>query len=65
MKNMMECSQWADDIDMVLKTLPFLKSLEGKTIMITGAAGLICSAVADILIRYNEYHDHPIQIIAA
>lgn len=33
--------------------------------LITGAAGLICSAVTDIFIRYNETHDTPIRIIAA
>lgn len=34
--------------------------------LITGAAGLICSAVTDIFILYNETHDTmPIRIIAA
>ena len=33
--------------------------------MITGCTGLICSAIVDILIRWNEVHDKKIQILAA
>lgn len=56
---------WIDDIDKVISILPELNSLENQNVMITGAAGLICSAVTDILIRYNESHDEKIQIYAA
>ena len=45
--------QWIEDIDIVSNTLPELSSLDGKSILITGATGLICSAIVDILIRYN------------
>jgi len=54
-----------DDIDAVLQVLAELKRLEKQNVMITGAAGLICSAVTDILIRYNETHESKIQIYAA
>ena len=33
--------------------------------MITGAAGLVCSAVVDIIFRYNDTHDKKIQVLAA
>ena len=33
--------------------------------MITGCTGLICSAVADVLIRWNETHKEKINILAA
>lgn len=56
---------WIEDINRVTEVLPELDELAGKSIMITGAAGLICSAVTDILIRYNETHHEPIRILAA
>ena len=49
-----DSSLWIEDLDTVLETLPELKELSGKKVLITGASGLICSAVADLLIRYNE-----------
>ena len=56
---------WIKDIDTVLKTLPELDIMKGKSILITGAAGLICSSVVDILFRYNDTHDEKISILAA
>lgn len=57
--------QWIADIDKVSAILPELDKMAGKSILITGAAGLICSSVVDILFRYNDTHDTPIQIYAA
>ena len=58
--------KWFEDIDRVTEqNLRFISELEGKTVMITGAAGLVLSPVVDILIRYNETHDAPIRIVAA
>ena len=57
--------QWIADIDTVTQVLPELPELAGKTVMITGAAGLICSAVVDIIFRYNETHEVPITLLAA
>ena len=56
---------WIEDIDTVITVLPELSELENQAVMITGAAGLICSAVTDILVRYNETHDGKILIYAA
>lgn len=56
---------WISDIDEIIEGLPELAELEGKSVMITGAAGLICSSVVDILFRYNDTHDTPIHIYAA
>ena len=56
---------WIDDIDEIINSLPFLHELEDKTVMITGAAGLICSAIVDIFIRYNERYKKKIHIFAA
>lgn len=56
---------WFEDIDKISQTLSELSEFAGNTVLITGAAGLICSAVTDIFIRYNETHNVPIRIIAA
>ena len=60
-----ECGQWIHDIDEVIDALPELDQLAGKSVMITGATGLICSAVVDVLLRYNETHSVPITVYAA
>ena len=52
--NLYSSKQWLEDLDCVLSTLPELEELEGESILITGAGGLICSAVADILLRFHE-----------
>lgn len=62
---LLECEQWINDIDEVLSALPELDQLTGKSVMITGATGLICSAVVDVLLRYNETHRAPIAVYAA
>lgn len=56
---------WITDIDRVMEGLPELDNLAGKSIMITGAAGLVCSSVVDILFRYNDTHEKKIYILAA
>ena len=56
---------WLSDIDAVISSLPELETLAGKSVLITGAGGLICSTVADILIRWNESGHDNIRIITA
>ena len=56
---------WISDVDRVISVIPELNQLEGKSVMITGAAGLICSSVVDILFRYNDTHENKILILAA
>lgn len=56
---------WIEDLDRVIGTLPELAQLNKKSVMITGISGQICSAVADIFIRYNEAYDGEIVIFAA
>ena len=43
-----DSKRWINDVDTVLDYLPELDELAGKSVMITGAAGLICSSVVDI-----------------
>ena len=56
---------WLLDIDRVTEIIPELDELAGKSVMVTGAAGLICSSIVDILFRYNDKHKKKIQILAA
>jgi len=58
-------STWISDIDKVIEVVPELDELAGKSLMITGAAGLVCSAIVDIIFRYNDTHDMKIQVLAA
>ena len=56
---------WVSDLDEVINELPELEELVGKSVLITGSTGLICSAVVDILIRWNEMHPGKVKILAA
>lgn len=56
---------WIEDIDAVIESMPWLSELSGKSVMITGAGGLICSSIVDVLIRFNETKSGNIKILAA
>lgn len=60
-----DSKQWISDLDEEIALLPELDELAGKSVMITGCTGLICSAVVDILIRRNQICEEKIIIIAA
>ena len=60
-----DSSIWTEDLDRVIEALPWLEKLSGNSVLITGVGGLICSAAADILIRYNETRNANITILAA
>lgn len=60
-----ESKLWISDLDETIEALPELDKLASKSIMITGCTGLICSAVVDTLIRWNETHKEKIKILAA
>ena len=60
-----ESKLWISDLDEIIAALPELHALSGKSVMITGCSGLICSAVVDVLIRWNEQHTEKIRILAA
>lgn len=60
-----DSQMWLSDLDEVINSLPALDELSGKSVMVTGCTGLICSAVVDVLIRWNETHEGKIKILAA
>ncbi len=56
---------WAD-VDRILDVVTDLEVMAGHTVLITGGTGMICSAVVEILFRYNHFHgQNPIKIILA
>lgn len=63
--NIYDTKLWIFDLDETIESLPELNNLSGKTVLITGCTGLICSAVVDVLIRWNETHKRKINILAA
>ena len=48
------CDEYWDDINKAIGSIPMVSELKGKTIMITGATGLIGSSVADMLFYLNN-----------
>ena len=56
---------WFSDIDKVISFIPELSQLNGKAVLITGPTGLICSALIDVLIRFNENYNGNVIIMAA
>ena len=63
--NIYKSKQWMMDLDEMVESIPELNELSGNSVMITGATGLICSSIVDILIRYNHTHKEKITIFAA
>lgn len=56
---------WIYDLDETISALPELAELDGSSIMVTGCTGLICSAVVDVFIRWNQAYGGKIKILAA
>lgn len=63
--NLYQSNQYISDLDNVIENLDILSDLRGCSVLILGARGLICSAIADILFRYNEKSDAGIHLYLA
>ena len=59
------CEDYWQDVELAAQQIPNLKNLYGSTILITGATGMICSAVAEVLLYLNREKSANIQIILA
>lgn len=59
------CEDYWQDVRLVSEQIPNLDRLYGKSILITGATGMICSAVAEILLYLNKEQNAKIHIILA
>ena len=55
---------YLEDIEKIVKNIP-VDGLRNKLIFITGAGGLICSAITDVLAYINEKYDANIDIYAS
>ena len=58
-------SLYWDDVEKVLKGVPDLKKVYQKNVLVTGATGMICSAVTDLLLYLNREKNANINIILA
>lgn len=57
--------QWQSDLDIILGDLTQeMDKLESHNVLITGASGLVGSAITDLLIRYNEKGNKKVGIYA-
>lgn len=56
---------WLDDLEEIILKLPELSIINNKTVLVTGATGLIGTAVVELLLRYNELFSGNIQICVA
>lgn len=65
MNNLYLSPTYMQDLDHLIESSSFLDNFSGKTVFITGASGLIGSAIADLLLRYSEHHDGSVTILAA
>lgn len=52
---MIDSGMYWNDVDKVIEVIPNIKKLNGNRCLITGAAGMICSSVVEILFRLNTY----------
>ena len=56
---------WRSDLDAVLSQTPALRDLGGASILVTGATGLVGSALVSLLLRFNEGASSPVDILCA
>lgn len=63
--NLYKCKTYVEDLKFTVNNTECIKKLNNTSIFITGATGLICSSLIDLLIIYNEYYNGKITIWAA
>lgn len=60
-----ESTTYLNDLREVVNNTSVIQKLKNKSVLITGARGLICSAIVDILLMSNEFNDANITIYAS
>lgn len=63
--NLYNSRTYLDDIHYVIGENDWLRQFRGKTFLVTGASGLICSGLIDLLLFYSEMTGSDITIYAA
>lgn len=61
----MYCKEYWNDVKQVVSCIPNVKNIFGKSILITGGTGLICSSVVDVLLYLNKEENADINILLA
>lgn len=56
---------YIEDLKSVVLNTPIIKELDNRSVLITGAGGLICSGIVDLLLMSNEIYGTNISIYAA
>lgn len=59
------CDEYLADAALAASAVPNIEKLFGSTVLLTGATGLICSSVADILLQLNRTRNAGIKIVLA
>lgn len=54
-----------DDVSNVVEHIPDINQIYGKTILITGATGMVCSSVIDVVAWMNHNRDAGIHLVLA
>lgn len=63
--NLYSSQTYLDDLQYVIGENDWLAKFEGKTLLVTGVSGLICSSLVDLLLYYHEMTGGDITIYAA
>ena len=56
---------YLESLNEVIKEYAFFEKLKGGSVFVTGATGLICSALVDLLLTYSEINNGSINVYAA
>ena len=59
------CGEYWRDLENTVGCIPNIEKLNNKAVLITGATGLICSSVTDLLLFLNKYYSANITIYIA
>ncbi|MBO4457865.1 MAG: NAD-dependent epimerase/dehydratase family protein [Butyrivibrio sp.] len=59
------CSEYWDDVRLVAGSIPNIQKLYNKKILITGATGMLCSPVVDIISLLNKEKNAGIELMIA
>lgn len=62
--NIYSSKVYQDDLKRALKQVPHIETLKNKSLLITGATGLLGSFIVDMLMMANELFDYRIKIYA-
>ena len=60
--NLYKSPTYLQDLDDTISKTNLLSAFHDKSVFITGAGGLICSAIVDLLLRYNERSSESIHV---